>query len=284
MKKRMRRLLVALSALLLLSAVPVMAHEDQEAKDDSVTGDVTVSVLSAYIWRGQELSRHGAVIQPSATVSYKGFSANIWGNLDTKPYSPINEDLSKNYTETDVTFSYGRQFSIVNVEAGYIYYALAGGATGAEDLQDTQELYLSVGLDTILAPTLTVYKDIDHYHQWYATLGISHAFEFHKRVSLELAAQVSYLKSEDADAYPEFNSFALPTADKFNNFHDGTVSAALPLSVTENMTITPMLAYVFPLSKDAKYEMKGRGLKGSVFPSDRDSAFLYGGVALSFSF
>jgi len=41
---------------------------------------------------------------------------------------------------------------------------------------------------------------------------------------------------------------------------------------------------VFPFIKDAKYEMKGRGLKGSVFPSERDSAFLYGGVALSFSF
>ena len=281
MKKRMRFLMAALSALMMLTAVPAMA---EEASEDSVTGDVTVSVLSAYIWRGQELSRHGAVIQPSATISYKGFSANIWGNLDLKPYSPINEDLSKNYTETDVTLSYARQFGIVNVEAGYIYYALAGGATGAEDLQDSQELYLSIGLDTLLAPTLTIYKDIDHYRQWYATLGISHAFEFHERVSLELAAQVSYLKSDDSDTYPEFNSFALPTTEKFNNFHDGTISASLPVSLTDHLTITPMLAYVFPLSKDAKYEMKGRGLKGSVFPSERDSAFLYGGVALSFSF
>lgn len=281
MKKRMRILMAALSALLMLSAAPAMAEESTE---DSVTGDVTVSVLSAYIWRGQELSRHGAVVQPSATVSYKGFTANIWGNLDLKPYSAFNEDLSKNYTETDVTLSYARQFGIVNAEAGYIYYALAGGSTGAEDLQDSQELYLSIGLDTLLAPTLTVYKDIDHYRQWYATLGISHAFEFHKRVSLELAAQVSYLKSEDSDTYSEFNSSALATTEKFNNFHDGTISASLPVSVTDRLTITPMLAYVFPLTKDAKYEMKGRGLKGSVFPSERDSAFLYGGVALSFSF
>lgn len=281
MKEKMKTLLMMMCACMLLSAGSVFAEEPAQ---DQVSGEVSATVLSAYIWRGQELSRHSVVIQPSATVSYKGFSANIWGNLDTKPYSPESEKYAGNYTETDVPLSYARQFGIVNAEAGYIYYALASLAPGGTDPQDTQEIYISVGLDTLLAPTLTVYKDIDHYHQWYATLGISHTFEFHKRVSLELAAQVSYLKSEDEEAYPKFDANALATADKYNNFHDGTVSASLPISITDNISITPTLAYVFPLGDDAKYEMQGRGLKGSLMPTDNDSAFLYGGVVMSFSF
>jgi hypothetical protein len=44
------------------------------------------------------------------------------------------------------------------------------------------------------------------------------------------------------------------------------------------------MTYVFPLSQDAKYEMKGRGLQGAAVASDRDSSFLYGGVTLSFAF
>ncbi|MFO7570321.1 MAG: hypothetical protein R6W75_11035 [Smithellaceae bacterium] len=281
MKEKMKMVLMMMCACLIFSAVPAAA---EEAAQDPVSGDVSLSALSAYIWRGQELSRHSVVLQPSATVSYKGFSANIWGNLDTKPYSRESENYAGNYTETDVTLSYARQFGIVNTEVGYIYYALASLAPGGTDPLDTQEVYISVGLDTLLAPTLKVYKDIDHYHQWYATLGISHTFEFHERVSLDLAAQVSYLKSEDEGAYPKFDANALATADKYNNFHDGMVSASLPISITDKISITPTIAYVFPLVDDAKYEMQGRGLKGSLMPTDNDSAFLYGGVVMSFSF
>jgi len=41
---------------------------------------------------------------------------------------------------------------------------------------------------------------------------------------------------------------------------------------------------VFPLSDDAKNEMKGSGLKGVATAADRDSSFLYGGLSVSFSF
>ena len=39
----------------------------------------------------------------------------------------------------------------------------------------------------LLTPTLTVYKDIDHYHEWYFLLGFSHTIEFNKMVGLKLA-------------------------------------------------------------------------------------------------
>jgi len=52
------------------------------------TGDFTAAVMSQYVWRGYELSRNSIVIQPSMTVGYKGFSVNLWGNLDTNPTPP----------------------------------------------------------------------------------------------------------------------------------------------------------------------------------------------------
>ena len=307
MRFKMKQIVTAVVLTLMIAALPVISGaEDQKAavpdqtpalkqsapaaapeqkpEEDKVTGEVAASVLSAYIWRGQELSRHSVVIQPSLTASYKGFSANVWGNLDTRPYAAGSDSYSSNFNETDVTLSYSRKFGIVQAGAGYIYYALSALAPGGSDPLDSQELFVSVGLDTILQPTLTVYKEISHYRQWYATLGVSHTFALHEKVGLKLAATASYLKSEDETTYPKFDGDSLATTDKFNNFHDGTFSVSLPVSVTKNITVTPLVTYVFPLSDDAKYEMRARGLQGSAIPSDRDSTYLYGGVTLSFAF
>ncbi len=249
------------------------------------TADFSVSALSAYIWRGQELSKNSIVIQPSATVSYRGFSANVWGNLDTKPYRAAGDQNSANWTETDFTLSYARSIGKGNASVGYIFYGLNAPVQGAADPPDSQEIFASIGLDVLLKPTLTLYKEIDHYRQWYALLGISHTFEFHETFSLKLSASASYLKSEYAGpndtlniGYPKYTDTGLPTADQYDNFHDGVISAALPISIAKYVTVTPSVAYVFPLSGDAKNEMKGRSKNLS------DSSFLYGGVTLGIAF
>ena len=92
---------VLLSILMIFSFTFVSAAEEKPAAETKVspetakgraaaeekpTGDFTVAAMSRYIWRGYELSRNSIVVQPSATIGYKGFSANIWGNLDTRPY------------------------------------------------------------------------------------------------------------------------------------------------------------------------------------------------------
>jgi len=274
-------------------AAPAAAAPPEE---DKPTGDVTVAALSQYLWRGYELSRNSLVIQPSVTVGYKGFTANLWGNIDTKPYFSGTGDTSYTSTmnETDFTLSYTKTVGLFNLGAGYIYYALAPLNKDMPKRADAQELFVSVGLNTLLSPTLTVYKEIDHYRQWYFLLGVSHTFEFNKVLSLKLAATASYLAGTYADAglfnagagyggYPKFDGNALATNDKFNNFHDGNLTASLPIKVTKAITVTPTISYVFPLSEDARNEMKGQGLKGTA-PSDRDSAFIYGGLTASFSF
>jgi hypothetical protein len=267
------------------------------ASEEKPTGDVTVTAMSQYFWRGYELSRNSVVIQPSMTVGYKGFSVNLWGNLDTKPYFAGTGDTnySNTWNETDLTLSYTKTLGLFNVGGGYIYYALGSLNKDAPKRADSQELFATVSLNTLLSPTLTMYKELDRYKQWYFLLGISHTFELNKVASLKLGASASYLLSTYADAalfnagagyggYPKFDGNALATNDKFSNFHDGTVTVSLPIKATGNITLTPTVSYIFPLSGDAKDEMKGQGLKGSASPADRDSSFICGGISVSFSF
>lgn len=153
---------------------------------------------------------------------------------------------------------------------------------------------MTINLNTFLSPTLTIYKEVDHYHQWYILFGISHAYKLSKSIPLKLSASASYLKSEYADAvlfnsgsgyggYPKFNDQAEATNDKYDNFHDGVITISLPIHVAKYITVTPTASYVFPLSDDAKNEIKGRGIKSTSNPADRDSSFLYGGLTFSFS-
>jgi hypothetical protein len=264
--------------LLAVPGAPLRAEEEKP------TGDFTTAVLNQYVWRGYELSRNSIVIQPSMTIGYKGFSANLWGNLDTKPYSPVDTSYTGTWNETDLTLSYSTTMGLFNVGGGYIYYSLASLNKDAADRNDSQELFATVSLNTLLSPTLTLYKEIDHYRNWYFLLGISHVFELNKMMSLKLAASASYLLSTDEGTYPKFDSTAAATTDKFKNFHDGSVSASLPIKATDRITITPTLSYIFPLTSDAKDEMKGLALQGTASPSNRDSAFLVGGIMASFSF
>lgn len=310
------QLLVTLAVLvtILTSFVSVLSAEETKAKavskgdaaavqtitsaqEEKPTGDFSIAFLSQYFWRGYELSRNSVVMQPSITVGYKGFSANLWGNLDSKPYFSGAGDI--NYTstmnETDFTLSYNKSLGLVNVGGGYIYYALASLNKDLPKRADAQELFVTVGLNTILSPTLTVYKEIDHYRHLYVLFGISHTFELSDIISLKLAATASYLCSTYADSalfnqgagyggYPKFDSSSAATDDKFNNFHDGTLTVSLPIKAAKYLTLTPTLSYIFPLSDDAKHEMKGQGMKGAAAATDRDSSFIVGGLVASFTF
>jgi hypothetical protein len=275
------------------SAPAATAPAPVSAAEDKPTGSLSISGLSKYVWRGYENTKNSIVVQPSLTIGYKGFSANVWGNIDSAPYSTTNASYSSTWMETDLTLSYTKTFGILNAGLGYIYYGLQAPNAGAVKPLDAQEIFVTLGLNTLLTPTLTVYKEIDHYHQYYFLLGISHTFELSKTVSLQLSASASYLISDYADAtlyavnasyggYPKFNDNYQATNDKFSNFHDGVLTASLPISVAKYLTVAPTVSYSFPLSSDAKNEIKARGKLANV--ADNDSSYLYGGLTFTLSF
>ncbi|MBA4397305.1 MAG: hypothetical protein C0394_07980 [Syntrophus sp. (in: bacteria)] len=276
---------------------PPVAASAAVPVEDKPTGDVTVAAMSQYFWRGYELSRNSVVVQPSITVAYKGFSANLWGNLDTKPYfqGTADPNYAGTWNETDFTLSYTRTMGMLNVGGGYIYYGLGALNRDAPKRADAQEIFVTASLNKILSPTLTVYKEIGHYQNWYFLFGVSHMFELNRIFSLKLEATASYLMSAYADAakfnagagyggYPRFDGKALATDEKFSNFHDGKVTVSLPIKVTRHISLMPTISWIFPLSDDAKNEMKGQGLKGTASPTDRDSSFIVGGLTASLAF
>ncbi|NQT68706.1 MAG: hypothetical protein HQ552_03905 [Desulfobacteraceae bacterium] len=160
MKRSMIKLAMVIGFLaLVFGSMNVWAEEEEKP---SASADM--AVLSKYVWRGYEFSKDSAVIQPSMTVSYKGFGFNLWGNLDTDVYQSAN---SESFNETDMTLSYDKSFGMVGLGVGYIYYGLDG-------VVDSQEIYLSASIDTLLSPSLTVYREIASLPSWYLSLGISH--------------------------------------------------------------------------------------------------------------
>lgn len=240
-----------------------------DAEEDKPTADLTVAALSQYVWRGFAYSKDSVVVQPSMTVGYKGFSANLWGNLDTDRWNTNGQD-SNSLTETDLTMSYGWAMGPVNLSAGYIYYAF-------DSATDTQEVYLSATLDTLLKPTLKVYRDMDHYAGWYLSLGVSHSLPLTEELNLDLGAQVGYLVADEASSYADPND----ASKAFSNFHDGLLSAAVKIPVNKYFSVTPQVYYSFPLSSDAK-DMLKMSNTGTVDMNDAD--FVYGGVSVSMAF
>jgi hypothetical protein len=259
-----------LGALLALFFFPVSSLAE-ESEPERPTASAEVGVFTKYIWRGYELSDDSVVIQPSATVSYKGFSFNVWGNLDTEldDMDPTTEDTAK-WNETDLTVSYERSFGPVNLGAGYIYYALDG-------MDDSQEVFFSVGLDVLLSPTLTVYREIYHLPGWYLSFGISHTVELPKGLTLDLSGSVGAYISDDEDTFVAVDKDFMPTAKKYRAFHNGLVSAALNIPIGQYLTITPMVAYSFPLSDRAHYLLTSASFSGR-------SDFFYAGATVSISF
>lgn len=235
------------------------------AEEDKPTAALTVGAYSAYIWRGFEQSQDSVVIQPNMVIGYKGFSAGMWGNLDTDRYNQTPE--TNEWSETDLTLAYDWTMGPVGMTAGYIYYAM-------DSAMDTQEFFVSGKLDTLLSPKLTVYRDTDNLAGWYVTLGVSHSFPIKDEITLDLGGQVSYLAADEASSYADPDD----ATDEYNNFNDGLLSVSVGIPVNEYISISPGVYYSFPLCDDAKDLMKSKSIDGN------DEDFVYAGVSVSLSF
>jgi len=246
------------ATLLAFSLVIAASAFDSARAEDKPTADLTTSFYSQYIWRGFAFSRDSLVIQPSMTVSYKGVGVNLWGNLDTKQYDTAGGNETSNFNETDFTLSYDGSAGKIGYGGGYIYYGLEG-------VKDSQEVYATVSVDTLLSPSLTVYKEITGLQGWYAKLGVDHAFDFGKDISLDLGASASYY-DDQAD---------------YHALHDGVLSASLTVPVAEYLTVSPQIYYSFPLSSKAKDYLKAAN---SDLIDKAKADYVYGGLAVSLAF
>ncbi|NQZ59426.1 MAG: hypothetical protein HRT88_18395, partial [Lentisphaeraceae bacterium] len=164
---------------LLLAAMMFVTLGSLSAADNSenmFSVSLTQGLSSKYVWRGIAFSED-TVNQGDATVSadldeFGTFSVGVWYNLDLeKSHNSAGLVESGHVSEVDYTFGWEKEFDGYSIGAGYIVYDFPGGD------DETREAYLSVSLDTFLAPSITAYYDVEDVDGLYLELAIGHDFD-----------------------------------------------------------------------------------------------------------
>lgn len=230
-------------ALTLIVALVVVSAPAQAAIE--VEGDAYIGYFDKYLWRGFDLSGGLPVIQGGVDLSAKGFTLSYWTNYQTKTDKGAGLD-GGDATETDLILDYSfNPTELVSVSVGNIFYMLDG-------LEDTHEAYVSVGLDTILEPSLSVYYDYDEAKEdgLFFSASVGHSFDLMDKLSLSLGALVSYNQESDY------------AVGNYQGWHNYELSAGLDYAVTDQVSISPSFLFSSPMSDDAKQAIDSEVLGG----------------------
>jgi hypothetical protein len=211
--------------------------------------NVGVDFLSQYVWRGIALSRRSAVIEPSFTGSYKGFSFNAWTNFDTGEQNPYGRDIRRGVTwnETDLTFSYGREIlPNFSLTGGLILYLLDSNNSPYNSFEiygtaDYKLPWFNFGV--------SVYREVNHFPgtflQWYVHRAID--IPWLKGMNLDLLASWSAEFSNDKAAYPVFDSAGNQKNEFYQSLHAGYLGVTLNIPLGKYVVVAPKVQYWYGL-------------------------------------
>lgn len=218
---------------------------------NAVAADVSfgTDVNSAYVWRGITFN-DGVVIQPSLDVTKGGFGLNVWGNLDIDDYNNSLDD--REFSEIDLTLSYGMEIKSVSFSFGYIEYLFPAGGQG------TREVYGGISITPFdgFSTGITVYYDFDEVEDYYISWNIGYSREIIEKLSMDIGFTAGYA-GEDMSAGTD------------RGLHDYNVSLGLGYAVTEALSVTGFIAYTDTFDDDVLPEQ------------DVD---VYGGAGASYAF
>ncbi len=284
--------------LLVMGLQPVAAQEKGEypgespaapvpgtaADEDKPTASIGVDILSQYIWRGFALSRQSAVLQPSVTVGYKGFSLNVWGNFDTSENAPaaFTPRTGAKWNETDFTFGYTREIykgdlvKSLAVNLGGIYYAYD---STLYPQGDSFELYYGLAADfEIVKLSVTGNSEVSHYPGTWLTVGVSRVFELpYYKSTLELGNNFVFLFSRDNAAFPNTPISNPASAKAFSGPLAGQLYATLTIPVHQYVSIAPKVGFWYGLGGNSTQLLRW----GSW---DAQQNHVYGGLNVNFAF
>lgn len=214
--------------LILMAAVLVVMTATSALAEIKVTGDAYVGAFDKYLWRGFDLSGSQPVVQGGMDLTFKNLTLSYWTNAQ------INTDKGEGFkggeaNENDITVNYAIPVGeIASVNIGNIYYTMEG-------LADTNEIYASAALNTLLTPTVKAYYDWDEFKDdRFYTLNIGHSIAL-GNMNLGLGALASYADN-DASHEP----------------WNAELSAGLNIPVIEQVSVKPTFLYSTPLGDDAK--------------------------------
>jgi uncharacterized protein (TIGR02001 family) len=242
----MKKWSVLLIAVLVFAATTMVPA----AQAVEVEGDVYVGVYDKYLWRGINLSGSQPVLQGGVDLSAKGFTVSYWTNVQLSHSSQGDIDTDGDgindtsvldgdeATETDIILDYSFDVNdLLSVSIGDIYYTF--NVPGS-----THELYLGASLNTLLAPSFTVYYDWDAANEadldgLFYTAAIEHGFELSDSLGLTLGALASYNQKS-------------PFLGDYSDFHNYELSASLDYALSDNLGLSASFLYSDALSDDAE--------------------------------
>lgn len=227
--------------------------------------NLSASFNSKYIWRGQLLN-DDFVFQPLVGLSYGGLSASLWGNLDMTDY----HDNSGEFTEYDWTIGYADTvpgIDFLTYSLGVIYYYFPSASNDA----DTTEIYAGLGLDMLLSPTVTVYRDVDEIDGTYVAFSVSHSVDKLFELAQDMPVGMTVLTSLGW-GNEGYNKGYWGGLDE-NALQDLTMTVGFPIPVG-GWTLTPSVNYVTLMDSDVR--------KTDIY--DTSSDYFFTGITLSTSF
>ena len=238
---RSKSLMFGLAVVMGMVAGSACAQEEAAAAGDEKPWSIEAGAdfNSKYVWRGI-LVTDDPVLQPWITFAFKGFSFNIWANMDLTDVNGNNDEIN----EVDYTLDYSGEAGPVGYSVGVIHYDFPN-----TDFAATTEVYAGIGLDVPLSPTLTVYRDVDEVDGFYVTFDVSHSFEnvvnFSETASMgiDLGAQISWGDDDYNMGYFGVDS---------NGFNALTLTAGLPIAIGDHLSITPGVNYSYLIDSDIR--------------------------------
>ena len=213
--------------------------------------DLSTDFLSRYVWRGQD-GGQTAVVQPSTTISKDGYSFNVWGNMPLSDISsaPGAAGRQFTFTEVDLTLDYTGDVpgsDILDFSAGYIMYIFPSN-TGAFFAPTFHELYAGLAVDTLLNPSVTIYRGITPQpsttsaNGWYINAGVDHsvALPTQEDLALDLSATIGWGDSNyNNNFWTKLGAAAAPGS----GLNDLVVGASLPIEIA-GVTLIPQVSYI----------------------------------------
>jgi len=211
---------------------PKCGKEVEVCKEEAEAGlcyGSDVAFFNKYVVRGL-VTTDDPVFQSDVWLSYKGFTASVWGNMDLTDINTFGGD----FNELDFTLDYSGSLDKLSYSSGLVYYKYPN-----TDFKDSAEVYAGVGYDLIIKPKLVVYYDFWQGDGFYGVFSLSHGFELPKvwepvDASLDISAQVG-LGSKNMNVY---NFGCDHTA-----FDDLVFTASLPVAVSGYVTFKPTVSY-----------------------------------------
>lgn len=172
-----------------LAAMPAAAQ--------NVEVSTTIGFESRYVFRGVQFAETS--FQPAINLSYGNFYLNAWLNL------PIGDDdlvVTPGGEELDIIGGYSFPLSdIVSADIGFTYYTFPDLASGFFDVfeedgdgmgANTFEPYLGLSFDTVLSPSVYVYRDIFLDTTTFQA-NVSHSIPLAKKTGFDLGGYIGYV-------------------------------------------------------------------------------------------